>query len=179
MLDNNFTLERYGLYVRLVNEDDAEFIVQLRTDSKLNRYINTTENDVKKQKEWIRAYKDREKEGTEYYFIFHYNLQPVGLDRIYNVQDSCFTTGSWIFKRGTDYQCSILGNIITRELAYDLFPNKELLFDVRKNNKNVLVYHKKYNPILIDEDELNYYYKLPRENFINTRDKILKLLKQI
>jgi hypothetical protein len=36
-LPNNFTLDRYGLHTLLVNEDDAEFIVNLRTDPRLSK----------------------------------------------------------------------------------------------------------------------------------------------
>ena len=69
-LPSNFELDRYGLHVRLVREEDAEYIVQLRTNPTKNRYIHSTLNDVKAQKEWIRLYKQREAEGKEYYFIF-------------------------------------------------------------------------------------------------------------
>lgn len=60
-LENNFSLERYGLYVRLVLEDDAEFINSLRRDLKLSRFISPTEDNVDIQKEWIRNYKQRER----------------------------------------------------------------------------------------------------------------------
>lgn len=63
-LPNNFELDRYGLHVRLVGEEDAEFIVHLRTDEKLSRYINKTNVGVDKQKEWIKQYKKRERYGT-------------------------------------------------------------------------------------------------------------------
>ena len=45
-LSSDFNLDKYGLHVRLVNEDDAEFIVSLRTDPKLSRFIHDTGNDV-------------------------------------------------------------------------------------------------------------------------------------
>jgi hypothetical protein len=42
-LPSNFELDRYGLHVRLVREEDAEFILSLRTDPKLSRFIHPTE----------------------------------------------------------------------------------------------------------------------------------------
>ena len=69
-LDSDFTYEKYGLQLRFVNEDDAEFIIKLRTDPKLGKFIHSTSSDIEEQKKWIRAYKKREQAGTDYYFIF-------------------------------------------------------------------------------------------------------------
>jgi len=66
ILDRDFSLNRYGLHVRLVNEDDAEYILNLRTDHKLGRFLSKTVNDLEVQKQWIRDYKKREALGLEY-----------------------------------------------------------------------------------------------------------------
>ena len=44
-LNSNFKLEKYGLEVRFVEEKDAQFILGLRTDSRLGRYISETSLD--------------------------------------------------------------------------------------------------------------------------------------
>jgi hypothetical protein len=41
-LPSNYSDKKYGLNVRFVNEDDAEFILELRTNPNLNKYINPT-----------------------------------------------------------------------------------------------------------------------------------------
>ena len=68
-IPENFTIERYGLNVRLVEEKDAGFILSLRTNPKLSRYIHNTDDSLDKQRQWIRDYKKRELEGKDYYFI--------------------------------------------------------------------------------------------------------------
>jgi hypothetical protein len=35
----NFTFEKYGLFLRLVEEEDAEFIVKLRTNPQLGKFF--------------------------------------------------------------------------------------------------------------------------------------------
>ena len=175
-LPDSFEMDKYGLRFRFVKEEDAEFIIQLRTDSRLNRYINKIENNVEAQKDWIRAYKQREREGTDYYFIVFHNLEPCGLIRIYDITNESFTSGSWIFKQNCDFRVPILADIAITSLAYKLFPEKSHVFDVRKENKNVLKYHKSFNPVLIKEDELNYYFMLPQGNFEKGKKDKLKLL---
>ena len=53
-LPENFELDRYGLHVRLVREEDAEFIVELRTSEHNSRYIHGTVGDIEQQKVWLR-----------------------------------------------------------------------------------------------------------------------------
>jgi hypothetical protein len=86
-LPENFTLERYGLQVRLVNEGDAEFIVALRTDPRLSRYIHETSPSIEAQKEWIGNYKKREAQGLDYYFMFSVNGLRQGVARIYDITE--------------------------------------------------------------------------------------------
>ena len=70
-LDSDFKFSRYGIDARLVQVDDAEFILGLRTNEKLSRYIHATSNDIEQQKSWMRSYKERESKGEDYYFIYN------------------------------------------------------------------------------------------------------------
>ncbi|KAA6323618.1 hypothetical protein EZS27_026962 [termite gut metagenome] len=177
-LSDDFKLEKYGLHVRLVNEDDAAFIVELRTDYKLGKYINATENNIEKQKEWIREYKKREKEGRDYYFIFFSDGKFCGVNRIYNITIDSFTTGSWVFSSEAPIGSSILANIITREIAYKLFSCKKHLFDVKRANTNVNRYHATFKSTLLYQDELTNYYICSEENFEKYKNIHLRMFAQ-
>lgn len=174
-LPTNFELERYGLYIRFVQEEDAGFILSLRTNKKLGKYINETSSSINDQQKWIQNYKIRETNGTDYYFMFE---QPkgtrLGVCRIYNVTDNSFTIGSWIFSPNAPLGTSILGDIITRELGFDLFPNSTLLFDVKKANLNVNRYQAFYKPILLKTDIDTNYYSCPKENFNRYKNHFLR-----
>lgn len=175
MLTKGFTLNRYGLDVRYVNEDDAEFIIDLRTDPKLSRYINATKPDIQAQKDWILKYKERESQGLDYYFIFEKNGIKLGLCRIYDIKQNEFTVGSWLFSPDAPKGAAILADIITREIAYESFPDKKLYFDVRKDNINVLRYQAAFHPEIIEEDDLSIYYTQSKELFNKTKRMILRM----
>lgn len=165
-LPANYTTERYGLHVRLVQEHDAEFILSLRTNEKLARFINTTSAEVTQQVAWTRNYKEREKAGTDYYFIFEKPQgNPIGVCRIYDVEPGKFTTGSWLFAPTAPVGASILADIITREIAWELWPDALQLFDVRKDNITVNKYHTTFCSEIVREDEENFFYTCTRENF--------------
>ena len=163
-LPENFTLERYGLQVRLVNEEDAEFIVSLRTDSRLSRYIHETSQSVEEQKQWIRNYKRREKEGLDYYFMFSVNDERQGVARIYDITEDSFTQGSWVFSPDAVLGASVLGNIISSEIGFEFLDKKVLYTDTRRDN-HTHRYVQSFSPEIIKSDELDVYYRILPGNY--------------
>ena len=164
ILKGNETIERYGLTVRLVDEDDAEFIYTLRTNSKLSRYISHTDERLENQVEWIKKYKIREAACQEYYFMFLYEGVRLGVVRVYDIEKDHFTQGSWVFSPEAPLGSSVLGNVIGSEMGFDIPGMEYFLSDVRKGNsphKYVRVYH----PEIVAEDDENVYYKLSKERF--------------
>ena len=144
ILPPDFQITRYGVTARLVTESDAEFITQLRSDKRLGRYIHFSDGDVEKQIQWTREYKKREAEGLDYYFIFSKDGKDYALDRIYNIDwiHLSFTSGSWLCKEGMLMEDALMTVVITHEIAYEILKLKINLFDVRKNNKKVLQFHR-------------------------------------
>jgi hypothetical protein len=167
---------RYGQYYRLVEEEDYEFIFLLRTDKERAMHLSKTKEDPDSQRIWIREYKLRERSGDDFYFI---NLNPVngerlGVFRLYNFNENSFGTGSWLYKPGLRKE-PILGNIVGKEIGFDFLQYDKCMFDVRKGNLNILTYHRLFNPVQVNEDDLNIYFELSKTSFENTKTKILKL----
>ncbi|BEG97948.1 GNAT family N-acetyltransferase [Bacteroides sedimenti] len=175
-LGNNFTLDKYGLHLRFVNEDDAEFILNLRTDERLGRFIHYTENDLEKEKRWISDYKIREKNGTEYYFIYYYKGEPIGVNRIYDIKEDHATGGSWVCKTGLPMELPILMLIILREIIFEMLNLSYEKFDVRKKNHKVLRVNELFGADKIKETDLDYFYELSSETFKQKKSYFLNLL---
>jgi len=175
-IGSDFSVERYGLIVRLVNEGDAAFIVKLRTNERLGRYLNKTSPNVDDQIEWIKRYKHRESAGEDFYFVFE---KPkgisVGLCRIYDIKEGMFSIGSWLFSPEAPAGAAILADIITREIAFELFPESELQFEVRKQNETVIRYQKTFKPIVVAEDDLNIYFALTKQLFDQYKETHLRM----
>lgn len=182
ILPPNFTIDKYGLKARFVEECDAEFIVKLRTDPVLSRFLHATDSDIEKQREWIRGYKERERKGDDYYFIFFKDNRPVGLNRIYSIHESTFTTGSWLFTPEAPYECSIAASIMIRELAFEKmgFELEDGYDGVHVDNKQVYKFNK-----LIGLKETRRYksengeficMQLKKEDFEKNKVKLLKYI---
>ena len=184
-LPSNFELERYGLYCRLVIEDDAEFIIKLRTDTKLTRFIHDTNPDIENQRLWIRKYKEREIKGEEYYFIYYVNGEPCGLNRLYDIKENgTFNGGSWVFKDSSYELASVAALCIHLEIAFDNLGLIENVMPdaVHENNKSVLKINKMFGASVYGEiiDSKGKYYQLRRtkEDFYNSEKKFLQYLKK-
>ena len=177
-LPSNFELDRYGLHVRLVREEDAEFIVKLRTNVRNARFIHATNPNIAVQQEWIKNYKKRETKGEDYYFIFYFENKPVGVIRIYDVdnREKKATAGSWVCESDLPLQIPICILIICREIMFDLLGMEKDCFDVRKGNKQVQRIHKMMGAEIVAEDNLNYYLELPRAIFREKKNDIVELL---
>lgn len=173
-LPEKFELDRYGLHCRLVREDDAEFILNLRLTQ--GRFVHVTDADISKQIEWMRNYKKREREGVDFYFMFLLEGERMGVHRIYNVnwERLSFTGGSWFCKPGTPMQYVALTSYLTDEIAFDILGLKINLFDVRKGNKKVLRFHRDIAcAIEYGETDLDYLFYVTDKTRKNNQIKTL------
>lgn len=165
-----------GIYQRFVTIEDASFIHELRTNPQLSVFLSITKGTVFSQIKWIEDYKKREARGLEFYFITENNKnEKFGVNRIYNISGRVFEIGSWLFKRNSPSGVSILSDISTREYGFNVLNMDEMVFQVRKENKSVINYHKHYLPDLISEDDLNYYFSLNKTTFNRQKFKLLNI----
>jgi len=174
---SGIVIEKYGIILRTVEEEDAAFIVRSRTSERSGRYISFTSSDVEKQRAWTRDYKARENDGLEYYFLcVDKNGNRYGTCRIYNILPGSFICGSWVFDASAPNDLAIKTEILAKEFAFEKTNASFFYGENRKDNKKVNRYNLSYQPELIGSDELNYYYKFSRVNFEKRAARLLTLL---
>lgn len=174
-LPDNFETKGLGLSVRLVTESDVDYILSLRTNKTLARFIHQTDNDRHSQIEWIRQYKQREKEGRDYYFIYILDGKPVGLNRIYNIFEYYGTIGSWICNPDNDVEISLKTYILMFDMLFEYIGLDITLFDVRKTNKHVWKLHKQLGAISVGESDIDYYFTLNKDTYYKNRENFIDL----
>lgn len=182
VLPANYSGEKYGLQYRFVNECDAEFVYALRSDKTLSKYIHDIEGDVENQREWIRKYKEKEKKGAEYYFIFFKDGHPIGLFRLYSFKGTTFTSGSWVMVPNSPLESVVAIPLICREIAFEeLGMEFEDNYDAcHVNNKKVIKFNilfgcKIYKHFLDVKGEY-VAMSLTKEDFESHKGKILNFL---
>lgn len=184
-LPSDFIYDKYGIHARFVTEDDAEFIIKLRTDPRLSRFIHDTDSDVQKQREWIRNYKVREAGGKEYYFLVSNKGIPAGLIRMYNIHDKTFTVGSVIMDKDAPIHCVLAATIMVKEIAFEVLDMElEDSFDgVHVDNKQVvklnLSWGKKEYRRFQDVKGEYIAYKLTKEDYLQVKPKKVRQLELV
>ncbi|MDX9746407.1 MAG: GNAT family N-acetyltransferase [Syntrophales bacterium] len=140
MLPVDFKINKYGLTMRLITEADAEFIVSLRSDPERTKYMVTLEDNIEKQREWIREYKRRETEGSDYYFIyFNAENNPIGLNRASHIDyiNKTCVASSFIVVEGLKYEAIVM-LLIRFEVMFDVLKIETFQAECHKDNKKVV-----------------------------------------
>ncbi len=176
-LPSDFSLTRYGLYLRLVRIEDAQFILGLRT-SKRGQMLNHTDADLIQQQKWMTQYKEREKQGLDYYFIYYYQGNPIGVNRIYDIdwQNKSCTTGSWVIKEDVEFDISMRTMLILREIVFETLDLEISYGDTRKSNKQMQRLYKMLGIDQIGETEEEFLYKSVKCKYEYGNEKIKRLI---
>ena len=125
-------LYKYGYFFRLVEIEDADFIVSLRTDKRLSRFISRTSSIIEDQVKWIEEYKKRESNGEEIYIIcLDSNEKRLGVNRLYNIKENEFEVGSWLYDQEKNDAAAVIGDLFSRSLAFEVLKLRKCKFNVR------------------------------------------------
>lgn len=146
--------------IRFVEEEDASFIVKLRNNPSLSRYLNSTSVNIDDQVNWIRNYKIKEKNNKEYYFIIFENGIRKGLYRLYNINNVSITIGSWLFDSCEYKYLPILTDLLMWDIVFYGLNKPVILFETHKGNRSVIQYINLKKSFLYNEDELQFWYLL-------------------
>ena len=164
-------ISKYNIDLRLVEIEDAELLISFRTDERRKRFISATDRDVSKQIEWLRGYKSREAEGIEYYFIAtDSNGEKFCTYRVYNFDDNIVEIGSWVTKPNYSNSLnSVKVDLLMKEFVFETLNFDKLCFEVRRDNKSVVRYHKLFGPRIIRETDQDIFFELSKNTFYSNR----------
>jgi RimJ/RimL family protein N-acetyltransferase len=168
-------LEGRTIVLRLAEVSDAEFILRLRLDGQLNRYLSAVEDDLEKQREWLRQYKLREGQGREYYFIAESkDGEPYGTIRLYEFVGDTFMPGSWVVKRGVAAHVGVEAVLLMYEFGFSALGFTRARFDVRKDNEKSIRFHPRFGARVVGADDLNVYFEITKDEFERAKRRYRK-----
>ncbi len=181
MLPQDFVFCKFGITARLVSEEDASTIVNLRSDPNRTQYMITLEPNIDKQIEWIKEYKVREAKGEDYYFIYHnQHGNSIGLNRISHIdyEKKRAKVSSLITIKNENFyglKISIIRNII----AFDILELEKIYADVHKENRGAIKLMKLFDYTFIDSETDFFDLILDRNNYLKSLEKkiIVDILK--
>ena len=159
-----------SINLRDVLVSDAGFILSLRLNKELNKYISSTSPDIKNQEIWIKQY--HENPNLQYYYIIENKEgESFGTVRVYDFQKDSFCWGSWLIKKGAPLSFAIESALMVYEFAFNTLGFNRAHLDMRKENLKVVEFHKNFGAKYVSEDELNYYFELRKEDYVFAKNK--------
>lgn len=168
-----------SIYLRLANEFDAKFILSLRTDERLNRFITKTDSTLERQIEWLRKYKVREQDGEEFYFIVHRidSDIPIGTARIYDFlgEENSFCWGSWILNSDKPKYAAIECICLVFDFAFFTLGFERAHIDFIKENESVINFHKRIGMTIYRQDKTSVYGYIYKSDYLKIKDDFKKI----
>ena len=150
--------------IRDVEVEDAEFILSLRCDKKKSKFLHKTEYNLSKQQAYINHYKTLD---YEWYFIIEdKNCKPIGTYRIYDLKKDSFCIGSWLMVEAATPEQVIEGEYLVKMFAFEKTGFDKFHFDVRKENKKVIRFHKMLGAKIVDENDIDYFFECTKEDYL-------------
>jgi len=153
-------------FFREIEMCDASYIVKLRNNKTLNKFIHKKTITLLSQKNYIKEYFNQNlSKRTSYYFIIinKHKKQKCGSVRLILKEKNIFTWGSWIL----DHNKSFTAAIDTLLFVYSFYTKKNFTncyFDVRKTNLKTISIHLKSGAKIIRETNEDYFFEMSKEN---------------
>ncbi len=170
-------IEGKNIYLRTVEASDADFVYIMRKNKHKTKYLSTVSGTVDVQKRWIANYKTREKQGKEYYFIIESKKhEKLGLVRMYDFNNDSFSWGSWIIKEDAPAFTAIESALQIYEFAFYQLGFTQSHFEVQKENAKVISFHQRFGAKIVNENELEYFFTLTKEEYEVTKKKYKRYL---
>jgi len=145
---------------RNAQKGDAEFILDLRLDRELGKYLSRTSSELSEQIAWL---ENCARDNTQIYFIIEdKHGERFGTVRIYDPNGDSFCWGSWILKKERPSGFALESALMVYRFALNLgFRTSH--FDVRKENRKVWQFHKWFGAMRVGEAEDDYLYEISFE----------------
>ena len=143
--------------LRIAREDDADFILSLRLNPLLNKYISKTDPSVEKQKDWLRDTYNKE---NDFMFIIEgKNSNKCGTIALYDI-DYKTKRAEWgrlILEQDTLFSIPIEATIQLLNFAFNKLKLVELYGGANNENRSVVEYHKKYASVTAEDEKFTWF----------------------
>ena len=164
-----------NLYLKEVSVKDVDYILKLRTDKSLSKYLNHTPKNKNKQIVWLNEYFVRRQKNEEFYFIFQIKKKKIyknlGFARIIKLKDNTFHFGGWILQKNTKPWIALECCLSIYEYAFNYLNYKKCLLWINLKNLDVIKYHKTLGAKYVRKDKKEVYLKFNLIDYIKLKKK--------
>jgi RimJ/RimL family protein N-acetyltransferase len=138
-MQHDIDIRGFGYRLRPVVEADSEFILSLRTNATLARYVHRVTGRLEDQLAWFHSYCNRE--GDWYWIIERDDGTPEGTTGLYNFLESSLTVewGRWILAPSS--MGAFASAILIFKVAFEHLKVNEVYCQTLLLNRQVISFH--------------------------------------
>lgn len=130
----DYTIKGKYVSLRSVEESDAEFILSVRNDPRISKYLPPLNITVEQQKQWI--IRQRADDDSYYFLMLLPNGEPIGSISVYDIVGNTAETGR--FCSLGDPASNIEAAILLTDFCFDELNLNSIHIWVYEGNKSVL-----------------------------------------
>lgn len=172
-------IEGPNLALRLIQPADAAYVHGLRTDPAYNAHLSEVQGTIEDQRGWIEAYKTREAEGREfYYIIMRHDGRRCGTVRLYEIEGDSFTWGSWILDENKPLKAVLESAVLSFGAGFQLTGAEHAKVDVRVHNTHAQAFYIRLGMTETHRTDQDIFFTYSRARFAADRDKHFDILRQ-
>lgn len=170
-------LEGPRLVLRLIEPEDANYLHALRTNRSYNEHLSEVRGTAEDQTRWIEAYKAREAEGRElYYVIERKDGTRCGVVRLYDIGAESFTWGSWILDHNKPPKAALESALLSFGAGFETLGLQRAFLDVRIANTRARAFYDRLSLREFARSERDIFLTYHRLSYRADRDRLLTIL---
>ncbi len=136
-MSHQIVVERFGIRLRPVTMDDAEFIHKLRRSPELSKYIGEIDSQLSVHRAWIKQYLSS---ADDYYFCIELQSgKRIGTIAVSNIVDGKGNWGRWIIFPNVPAAAASVWLIL--HVAFDILGLSEVYSNTVIDNASVVSFH--------------------------------------
>lgn len=173
-------VEGPSLRLRLIRPEDAGYVHRLRCDPAYNRHLSEVRGGPDDQRRWIEAYKQREAEGHEFYYVIERRSDgaPCGVVRLYDIGTDSFTWGSFILDAGKPRKAALESAVLSFGIGFETLALETASIDVRIENTHAHAFYVRLGMQETHRTERDIYMVYTRSRFAADKAGYMSLLGQ-
>ncbi|MEX1028427.1 MAG: GNAT family protein [Paenibacillaceae bacterium] len=136
-MSHTIVVERFGIRLRPITMDDADFIHRLRRSPELSRYIGEIDARLEVHRLWLEQYLQSK---DDYYFCIELlSGKPIGTISIYHIKGGKGNWGRWIISPSVPAAPASVWLIM--HIAFNILGLSEVYSNTVINNASVVSFH--------------------------------------
>lgn len=165
------TIRGRNVCLRSAAKEDAPFILELRLNPRLNRFIGQTDPSLEKQEEWI---EQKRAQAGDYHLIIESPAgKPAGTIAVYDIDPAGKRAewGRWVIREDADFFVAFESAVLMYHFAFETLKLDELYFGVQNGNTKVKNFHTGFGSRITRQDDKETWFAFDRACLVRVLDK--------